>query len=127
MQNTHSVYEDYAVCGTRGWLCPGEIGFTVHDDKIYKRELGRLQRSLESAKAAGYTKIIGMIHFPPTNEKLETSGFTDLFESFGAEIVVYGHLHGSEAYANGVQGHFRGVKYILTSCDHLACKPLQLL
>lgn len=127
IQNSSAVYEDYALCGTRGWLCPGESGFDAHDDKIYRRELGRLRFSLESAKNRGLKKVIGILHFPPTNEKLESSGFTELFETYKVEKVVYGHLHGEEAYKYGLQGDCNGVDYRLTACDFLACKPLQLL
>ncbi len=127
IQNTFAIYEDYALCGTRGWLCPGESGFDAHDEKIYRRELGRLKLSLESAKNRGFKKIIGMLHFPPTNEKLESSGFTELFQTYDVEKVVYGHLHGEEAYKYGITGNLGGVQYMLTSCDYLECKPLKLL
>ncbi len=127
IQNSSAVYQGYALCGTRGWLCPGESGFDVHDDKIYKRELGRLEFSLASARNRGCAKIIGILHFPPTNERLEPSGFTELFEKYQVEVVVYGHLHGEEAYKYGLQGNRNAVDYRLTSCDFLACKPLQLL
>ena len=127
IQNSCSLYQDYAICGTRGWLCPGESGFDSHDEKIYSRELGRLKLSLEAAKNRGIHKIIGILHFPPTNEKLEASGFTALFEQYQVEQVVYGHLHGEEAYKYGLQGVRGGVAYKLTSCDFLACEPLKLL
>ena len=28
-----------AVCGSRGWICPGSEGFTAEDDRLYRREL----------------------------------------------------------------------------------------
>jgi hypothetical protein len=127
IQNSCAVYEDYALCGTRGWLCPGESGFDSHDEKIYRRELGRLELSLKSAKARGLSRIIGILHYPPTNEKLEGSGFTELFEAYGVSKVVYGHLHGEEAFKYGIQGERNGVSYHLVACDYLACEPLKLL
>ena len=39
LQNNFYVYEDYAICGTRGWICPGSDKFTLKDKKIYLREL----------------------------------------------------------------------------------------
>ena len=127
IQNNYCTYDDYAICGTRGWLCPGEKDYVPHDEKIYRREVNRLQLSFESADRNGFEKFIGVLHFPPTNEKYESSGFTEMFEKYGAEKVVYGHLHGSDAYDNGIQGSKNGVEYILTSCDHVQCAPIKLL
>lgn len=135
IQNTCCEADGYLICGSRGWSCPGESGFTAKDEKIYLRELGRLRLSLEAAKkAAGDAArnqrqikgIIGVLHFPPTNERLEKSGFTELFQEYGVSKVVYGHLHGREAYKNGLQGIRNNIEYCLTSCDKLACNPLML-
>jgi len=128
IQNTYYETENHRICGSRGWTCPGESGFTQQDQKIYQRELGRLRLSLENAVKNGDSRkeLIGVLHFPPTNEKLESSGFTDIFEEFGVKKVVYGHLHGREAYKNGLQGIKNGIEYYLTSCDKLECIPLLL-
>lgn len=115
-----------AVCGTRGWLCPGTDGFDSHDRKIYERELLRLRFSLEEGKRAGADRIIGALHYPPTNDKLQSSGFTQLMSEYGAEICVYGHLHGKEAFAHGLQGIFCGVKYGLVSFDYLEAIPKEV-
>lgn len=131
LQNTYYEAEGYAICGSRGWISPEDDEFTAHDEKIYKRELGRLRMSLESAAKAGFGKkydgdkgkIIGVVHFPPANDKKKRSGFTDLFEEYGAEKVIYGHLHGKDAYGNGLRGIRNHIEYILTSTDYLKCKP----
>lgn len=36
-----------AVCGSRGWICPGDDFFGQDDKKIYERELMRLEMSLQ--------------------------------------------------------------------------------
>ena len=41
----------------------------------------------------------------------------------GAKQVVYGHLHGQNAFKNGPQGIFNGIEYSLISLDKLACCP----
>jgi uncharacterized protein len=117
---------DIAICGSRGWICPGNDGFTEADNKIYQRELLRVGRSIEDAKKRGAKHILGVLHFPPTNDKMQASGFTELFASAGAKTVVYGHLHGPETYNKGLQGHFNGVDYQLVSLDYLNCEPLKL-
>lgn len=127
IQNNYLTYKDTAICGTRGWLSPNEIKFDDKDQKIYKRELGRLRLSLESAKKDGYEDIVVMIHFPPTNDKWETSGFTQLFEEFKVRKVVYGHLHTVESFKVGLQGIYNGTEYVLTSCDYLEFVPKKVL
>jgi predicted phosphohydrolase len=84
------------VAGTRGWVCPGSGDFSAEDEKIYQRELGRLQLSLTAAsklRQAG-DHLVGMLHYPPTNARFEPSGFTESLARAGADVVVFGHLHG---------------------------------
>ena len=126
IQNNYFSYGDYGICGTRGWICPGAERFEDSDLKIYLRELNRLRLSLESARKDGYKKIIAMIHYPPTNEKFESSGFTELFKEYGVEKVIYGHLHGPFYYKvlNGIR---EDIEYLLTSCDYINFNPIKLL
>ncbi len=128
LQNTFYEADGFAICGSRGWICPGDDDFTAQDEKIYLRELGRLRMSLEAAAGAGFRgKIIGAIHFPPAGDNLKKSGFTDLFEEYGTKKVVYGHLHGKDAYGNGLKGIRNNIEYILTSTDYLKCTPYKIL
>lgn len=126
IQNNFFSYEDYAICGTRGWICPGGDRYTLKDEKIYKRELIRLKLSLDSAKKMGYKKYICMIHYPPTNEKFEGSGFTEILEEYEVEKVIYGHLHGNSLY-RVLNGYRNDVQYIMTSSDYLNFKPIRIL
>jgi predicted phosphohydrolase len=116
LQNNFFVYNDYAICGTRGWICPGTDRFTEKDKKIYLRELIRLKLSLDGAKKAGYKKIIVMLHYPPTNEKFEESGF--IIKEYDVEKVIYGHLHGP-ALNRVLNGFVDGVEYVMTSADFI--------
>ena len=52
LQNTHYEAEGVYICGSRGWLTPDNEDFTEADEKIYKRELLRLESSLKSAVSA---------------------------------------------------------------------------
>ena len=118
LQNNFYSYKDYAICGTRGWICPNDFKFTQEDEKIYKREAHRLKLSLDSAKKAGFKKIIVITHYPPTNDKLESSLFTDIYEQYCVEKVIYGHLHGKESFKMGLEGIRNEVEYKLVSCDY---------
>ncbi|AKL96255.1 phosphohydrolase [Clostridium aceticum] len=119
LQNNFFAYEDYAICGTRGWSSPNSNKFTQQDEKIYHREVHRLKLSLEGAKKSGYTKIICMLHYPPTNEQHEPSLFTEICEEYNVHMVIYGHLHGEEFYDTGIKGLYNGIHYHLVSCDYL--------
>lgn len=116
-----------AICGSRGWLCPGEEFFTEDDKKIYEREIGRLRFSLEDGRASGADEIIGVLHFPPTNDKMQSSGFTELMEEYGVKTCVYGHLHGREAFKQGLKGVLNGVRYELVSLDYLNARPKEVI
>ena len=126
LRNEHTFYEDYAICGSRGWVCPNDSHFTEHDRKIYNREQIRLKLSLESALRRGANKIILMMHYPPTNDKKEVSGFQEVFENYPIETVVYGHLHGSASFGAGLQGKVNGIEYHLVSSDYLDFHPKKI-
>lgn len=126
IQNNYFIYEDYAICGTRGWICPGTDKYTQKDEKIYARELIRLRLSLESAQKAKFNKFIVMIHYPPTNERFQESGFIEIFKEFKVEKVIYGHLHG-KALNRVLEGIKDNIEYIVTSSDYLDFTPKRLL
>ena len=124
LQNKALMISDKtAICGSRGWICPGTDGFGEHDQKIYNREVLRLEMSLQDAKKQGAETIIAALHYPPTNDKHQASGFTDLMTKYGVKTCVYGHLHGKDAFKNGIKGIYNAVEYKLVSLDYLEGKP----
>ncbi|MGL4797682.1 MAG: metallophosphoesterase [Paraclostridium sp.] len=127
LQNNFYECGEYAICGTRGWICPNDVKFDEDDDKIYKREAHRLKLSLDAAKKAKYSKIIVMTHYPPTNDRLEDSLFTDIYEEYKVEKVVYGHLHGKESFKMGLKGERNCVEYFLASCDYTDFKLIKIM
>ena len=128
IQNDAIRFGDTIICGTRGWLVP-EGGFeTEHDEKIFKREVIRLELTLQTAsrlKKEG-DKVICMLHYPPTNSRREPSEFTALLEKYGVDIVVFGHLHGKKVRAD-LEYKRGGITYHLTSCDILQNKLVEIL
>ncbi|NCB30993.1 MAG: phosphohydrolase, partial [Clostridia bacterium] len=121
LQNDCLALWGMAVVGTRGWTCPGSALFKPEEDqKLYERELIRLELSLKSAPP-NVSKLC-MLHYPPCNEKRQQSGFMDLLEAYGVERVIYGHLHGKSC-KNAFEGNRNGVEYTLCSADHLAFSP----
>jgi len=125
MHNNSFRIENVALCGTRGWNSPGDNGFTADDNKIYNRELQRLEMSLKSSVEKGGDFIIAALHYPPFNSKGEPTEFVNIMGRYGVKICVYGHLHG-ESIKSAVNGEVDGIEYRLVSADFLDFKPLQL-
>ncbi len=49
LNNNAYEYEDIAICGTRGWFFEEDAKEGSHNDKIFKREMIRLETSLKAA------------------------------------------------------------------------------
>ncbi len=128
LQNDAVKIGNVVFCGSRGWAVEGAPDFDEHDRHIYERESERFKLALNSAKKLleDGDKLVCLIHYPPFNVRKESSLFTELFESFKVDKVVYGHLHGK-----GVVPYYRlninGVEYILSSCDMLDNKLVEVL
>ena len=125
-EGMHAVQNDaydageVVVCGTRGWMIPGQ-GASAQDEKIFKREALRLEMSLQAArKMANGRPIIAMMHYPPLLPEHKAAGtaFTRLLSEYNVSRCVYGHLHG-HSVQRGVYGLYEGVRYDLVSCDAL--------
>jgi predicted phosphohydrolase len=113
-----------AVCGTRGWLLPSDPSFKVSEDKkIYEREVIRMRLALTAAKNTGAEKILVCTHYPPATQGVKSELLT-LFEEYGVRTVVYGHLHGKDAWKKGVKDLQNGVNYHLTSADYINFAPV---
>jgi hypothetical protein len=133
LQHDAFAWGKAVVFGTRGWVCPGAKDYVEEEDgPIYRREVLRLQMSAaEAEKLAQSIEAetgekpckLGVLHYPPLNEKFEPSGFSEIFEAAGVRKIVYGHLHGQNAFKNGPQGIFNGIEYGLISLDKLECCP----
>jgi predicted phosphohydrolase len=127
LQNDYFPWREWAICGTRGWICPGQEGFDpVHDEKLYRRELGRLRLSLEKAVKDGFAQMVVALHYPPTNGRHEPSGFTDLFHNYPVKKCIYGHLHG-EAQTAALVGEWEGIEYSLVAADAVDFTPVLIL
>lgn len=123
LQNDHILLpNNIAICGTRGWTCPGEKYFSPDDNKIYERELGRLRLSLESIKEP-VEKILVMLHYPPTNGRHEESGFIELLSEYGVKHCIYAHLH-SDSIKGALLEEKWGIRFYLVSADAIDFTPI---
>ena len=122
LHNCCFFYGDIAICGTRGWFYE-EDKDGEHDEKVFRRELGRLETSL---KAAGEAKKYCFLHYPPRYRGYECPELIALMERYGVRQCCYGHLHGG-SHKLAVQGLHGGVDYRMVSADYLGFRPLRLL
>lgn len=128
LQNDSIRFDGVVICGSRCWSVPGSPDFCEKDMKIYLRETERLKLSLKDAQKLKQEgdRLIALIHYPPFNVRREDSLFTSIFEEYGVDSVVYGHLHGKNVRADKLVVK-NGIKYYLTSCDQVDNKLTEIL
>ena len=115
----------HLIAGSRLWLLPGEGG-DPQDEKIFRRELGRLELSLKDARRRDPDRpILCMTHYPPVTRLSQDTPCAHLFAQYGVSDVVYGHLHGP-ALKNAFQGEASGVRYHQVSSDGLDFRLYQV-
>ena len=123
LNNNCYFYEEFALCGTRGWFYEAERG-DGHDQKIMNRELLRLETSL---KAAGDREKLVFLHYPPKLATgYECKEIMELLCAYGVTRCWYGHLH-SAGRAAAFEGTCRGIRFYLISADHLRFIPQKIL
>lgn len=145
IQNDVFNYRGVSVAGSRLWDTPEytfkdyvvmkeivgkpEISELPKDtgeaEKIFERELGRLEMSLKMLEQAAQYKIT-MTHYPPIDASLAPSRASRLLENYHVDACVFGHLH--SVRPNSLPfGEKNGVRYYLTSCDYLNFSPLKII
>lgn len=118
LNNNCYEYDDFAICGTRGGFFEEERSGT-HDEKVFRRELIRLETSL---KAAGDREKLVFLHYPPRYKGYTCREILDLLENYGVRQCFYGHLHGA-SHKLAMQGLWDGIEYRLLSADYLDFQP----
>ena len=121
LNNNHYVYDNWAICGTRGWFFEEERS-GQHDEKVFKRELIRLEASLKSA--GDLTKVV-FLHYPPKYKGYECPEILDLLHQYDVRQCYYGHLHGP-SHGLAVEGQWNGIDFKLVAADYLNFKPLKV-
>lgn len=122
LNNNCFDYQGYAICGTRGWNYE-EKRATAHDEKVFKRELIRLEASL---KAAGEAPKLVFLHYPPRNKGYECPEILELLHRYEVRRCFYGHLHGP-SHKLALEGTWDGVEYALLAADFINFCPKKIL
>lgn len=117
IHNSCGTYGDLALCGTRGWFY--EEDRSGHSEKVFNRELIRLEASL---KAAGEREKLCFLHYPPLYQGYRCGEIIELLERYHVKACYYGHLHGG-SHRLAIEGKYGTVEYHLVSADYLKFKP----
>lgn len=117
--NNAVVVEDKAVCGTRGWFYD-----LAPDDKVVKREAGRLEASITAAEKSGKTPVV-FLHYPPVYSEWVCEEIFSVIKKHGIKTVWHGHIHGSGF--NNAKKEFDGVNLRLLSADCVDFCPVPIL
>lgn len=122
LQNDCFLYQNYLICGSRGWICPWDKNFTEADEKVMNRECIRLKLSLDRAmeRRKNDEQLIVMMHFPPIYPNLRETPYVSVLRQYPVSQVVFGHLHGSQISKTDFDNIKKdGIEYHLVSCDYL--------
>lgn len=122
LNNNHYVYDDIAICGTRGWFFEEERS-GEHDEKVFKRELLRLETSLI---CAGELPKIVFLHYPPLYKGYICAEIIELLKKYDVQRCFYGHLHGP-SHNLALEGLWDGIDYRLVSADRLNFVPYRVI
>lgn len=122
LNNNHYEYEGRAICGTRGWFFEEERS-SGQDEKVFKRELLRLETSL---KSAGELPKMVFLHYPPRYKGYTCEPILELLAKYDVRKCFYGHLHGA-SHGLAMEGLWDGVEYKLLAADRINFQPMKIL
>ncbi|MBB64246.1 MAG: phosphoesterase [Waddliaceae bacterium] len=144
IQNNSFNWNGVAIAGARMWDSP-EYSFneciefkenprakkslatsanSPEDEKIFLRELNRLEISLKTLSKDAKLRIV-MTHYPPIGLDLAPSRVSELLKKYKIDCCVFGHLHSVKA-DQSLFGTSEGTRYELCSCDYVNFLPIKL-
>lgn len=115
--NSCSVFGEYAICGTRGWIKENE-----KDEKIISREATRLATSIECALLQNKTPLV-FLHYPVVTSENVSTEILEVLKKYDIKQVYHGHIHG--ASSNYIK-EFERISFKLLSCDCIDFTPFKI-
>lgn len=111
--------DNVCICGTRGWF----FDAPEKEEKVILREAGRLETSLEKAKALGKKPLV-FLHYPPVYDNNVCKPIFEIIKKYNITTVYHGHIHGNGM--NNAQKEFDGVNFKLLSADCINFTPFYI-
>jgi uncharacterized protein len=141
IQNNAITVGDISIAGTRLWdsyeynfnsiiqyqetsLVKQEKTTKEEEEKIFLREMQRLEMSLSHLDPSSNVKIV-MTHYPPIGLDMTSSRASKLLEQYNVDICVFGHLHNVKKDIK-IFGLRNNIKYYFVSSDYLNFSPKQI-
>ncbi len=121
LQNDCAEVDGAVICGARGWFFSDAQQYS---EKIAKREVLRLELSLQAAAEKTGERIV-FLHFPPVLGDKVCEPLVELMERFDVRRCFYGHLHGYAA-VTAFRGTCRGIAFTPVSADYLHFTPVKI-
>lgn len=124
--NAYDLGDAYVI-GTRGWMEPETGSSDENNIKIYNRELGRLNLSIDYLNNIKKEEkpIIAMFHYPTINFDGSKTVFQKRIEEICVDVCIFGHLHSHSCYKfkipNDCSSHVH-----LVSGDYLQFFPYKI-
>lgn len=122
LNNNHYEYDGWAICGTRGWFFEEERS-SNQDEKVFKRELLRLETSL---RAAGDLPKLVFLHYPPRYKGYTCEPILELLHKYQVRQCYYGHLHGA-SHGLAMEGVWDNIDYRLLAADKINFQPFKVM
>lgn len=123
LHNNHFRYGNYGICGTRGWV---SIKGETQDEKVLKREVQRLETSIQSALAENLQPIV-FLHYPPIFATNFNYDILDVLYHNNIKDCYYGHIHGRSAHELCIKNTYDGINFHLISGDYLQFIPEKVM
>jgi len=124
IHNNCFLYKNTALCGTRGWFF--EEDASGHNEKIFKREVMRLEASLKAARKENADQIFVFLHYPPLCPNYRCPEILLLLKKYGVSKCFYGHLHG-KSHKQAFEGEYDGTEFRLVAADFLHFQPYLII
>ncbi|MBE6925276.1 MAG: serine/threonine protein phosphatase [Ruminococcaceae bacterium] len=122
LNNNHFEYDNFAICGTRGWFYE-ETRSGKEDERVFLRELIRLEASL---KSAGEKERVVFLHYPPLYKGYRCDEIMDLLHKYSVRRCYYGHLHGA-SHALAMEGLWEDIDFRLVAADRVNFTPVKVI
>ena len=123
LHNNHYAYENYGICGTRGWINDDS---EPADAKVLAREAQRLETSIASAENAGLEPLV-FLHYPPLYGNEYNPDLLEVMYRHNIKRCWYGHIHGKKGHQNAVNGERDGIVFQLVSADEVQFCPVKIM
>ena len=120
LHNNAFKVENFSICGTRGWCIDSSL---KEDEKILKREVLRLETSIDQALKFDAKPLV-FLHYPPIFGGYECKEILGVLLEKNIKRCYYGHVHGKNLRKKIVIGKYKGIDFNLVSCDFVNFCPV---